>query len=86
MRVNADGHVMLRSEAPDGNSVTGYRTLRRRPTMGEDTLLVYVSNTGNTATAYTDTNVTAGVRYVYRVKTINAASPGRKSNFVRATP
>ena len=40
-------------------SVTGYRILRRRPSQGEDTLLVYVADTGSTATTFVDTSVTA---------------------------
>ena len=49
-RVNTDGSITLTREAPDDDSVTGYQILRRRPTQGEDTLLVYVTNTGSTAT------------------------------------
>ena len=40
--VNGDGSVTLSWEAPDDDSITGYQILRRRPTEGEDTLLVYV--------------------------------------------
>ena len=58
----------------------------RRPTEGEDTLLVYVDNTNSTTTSYMDTNVTAGLRHVYRVKAINAAGLSQWSNFARATP
>ena len=47
---------------------------------------MYVADTSSTATAYTDTNVTAGVRHVYRVKAINSAGTGPRSNFARATP
>ena len=60
--------------------------LRRRPTQGEKTLLVYVADTSSTATTYMDTNVKAGIRHVYRVKAINAAGLSRWSNYVRATP
>ena len=63
--VNEDGSVTLSWDAPDDDSVTGYQILRRRPTEGEGTLLVYVENTRSTATTFTDTNVTAGVRHVY---------------------
>ena len=83
--VNGDGSITLSWEAPDG-SVTGYRILRRRPTMDEDTLLVYVSDTGTDATTYTDTAVTSGVRHAYRVKAINSAGIGPRSNFVSITP
>ena len=84
--VNADGHIVLSWTAPDDDSITGYQILRRRPTEGEDTLLVYVENTGDTTTTYTDTNVTAGVRYVYRVKAINAGGLSEWSNYVNPTP
>ncbi len=84
--VNGDGHIVLSWEAPDDDSITGYQILRRRPTMGEDTLLVYVADTQNTATTYTDTNVTAGVQHAYRVRAINAAGVGPVSNFVDPTP
>ena len=63
-RVNGDDSITLSWEAPDDDSVTGYRILRRRPTQGEATLLVYVSDTGSTTTTWTDTNVTAGIRQV----------------------
>ena len=66
--VNADGHIVLSWEAPNDDSVTGYQILRRRPTEGEATLLVYVADTQSTATTFTDTGVTAGVKHVYRVK------------------
>ena len=84
--VNSDGSVTLTWEAPSDGSITGYQILRRRPTEGENTLLVYVADTQSTATTYTDTNVTAGVQHAYRVKAINAAGPGPVSNFVNLTP
>ncbi len=62
--VNEDGSVTLSWDAPEDASVIGYQILRRRPTEGEATLLVYVENTGSTATTFTDTDVTAGVRHV----------------------
>ena len=84
--VNGDGHIVLTWEAPSDDSITGYRILRRRPTEGEHTLLVYVADTQSTATTYTDTNVTAGVQHAYRVRAINAAGAGFVSNFVNVTP
>ena len=80
------GNVILSWDAPSTGEVTGYQILRRRPTMGEDTLRVYVSNTGNTDTTFTDTSVAVGIRHAYRVKAINSAGTGPQSNFVRATP
>ena len=84
--VNGDGSVTLNWEAPDDDSITGYRVLRRRPYEGEKTLLVYVENTGSAATAWTDTGVTAGTQHVYRVKAINAAGAGERSNYVNVDP
>ena len=84
--VNDDGSVTLNWDAPDDDSVTGYRILRRRPTEGEEDLLVYVENTGSAAATYTDTGVTAGIRHVYRVKAINEAGLSQQSNYVRVEP
>ena len=84
--VNPDGSITLTWEAPGDDSITGYQILRRRPTEGEDTLLMYVADTQSTATTYTDTNVTAGVQHAYRVRAINAAGTGPVSNFVNVTP
>ena len=66
--------------------MTGYQILRRRPTEGETSLLVYEQDTGSTATSFTDQNVEAGISHVYRVKAINAAGTGEWSNFVRVEP
>ena len=84
--VNGDGQIVLSWEAPGDDSITGYQILRRRPTEGEDTLLVYVADTQSAATTYTDTNVTQGVQHAYRVKAINAVGLSRQSNFVNVTP
>ena len=84
--VNADGHIVLSWEAPDDDSVTGYQILRRRPSEGESALLVYVADTQSTATTFTDTGVTAGVKHVYRVKAINVAGLSGWSNYVNPTP
>ena len=83
---NADGTVTLSWDAPDDDTVTGYQILRRRPTEGENTLLVHVNDTGSTATEYTDRNVTPDVRHAYRVKAINAVGLGKQSNYVTVTP
>ena len=84
--VNSDGSITLTWNAPSGQGVTGYQILRRRAAMGEKALLVYVQNTGTTATTFTDTGVTAGTRHNYRVKAINEAGPGKRSNVTRADP
>ncbi len=84
--VNEDGSVTLTWEAPDDDSVTGYLIVRRRPYQGEKTLLVYVADTGTTATIWTDTNVTAGTQHVYRVKAINDAGVGKQSSYANVNP
>ena len=84
--VNVDGHIVLSWTAPNDDSITGYQILRRRPSEGESVLLVYVADTQSTATTFTDTGVTAGVKHVYRVKAINAAGLSGWSNYVNPTP
>ena len=84
--VNAAGHIVLSWTAPDDDSITGYQILRRRPSEGEGALLVYVADTQDTATTFTDTGVAAGVKHVYRVKAINAAGLSGWSNYVNPTP
>ncbi len=84
--VNADGTITLSWDAPDDDSVTGYQILRRRPREGEDTLLVYVADTGATATTYTDANTPSGTLYVYRVKAIYGEVLSKRSNYVNVDP
>ena len=45
-------------------------------------LRVYVEDTRSTITSYTDTAAPRGTLYVYRVKAINSAGVGPRSNFV----
>ena len=79
---NADGSVSLYWNAPD-DEVTGYRIDRRRYSLGEPKGLVYVEDTGSTATAYTDTEVTAGAPHSYRVQAIRGAELGEKTKFFK---
>ena len=78
--------MTLSWDAPNDDSVTGYQILRRRSREGEKILLVYVNNTGSTATEYTDNDVTPDVLHAYRVKAANAVGLSRQSNFVNVTP
>ena len=75
---NADGSVTLHWNAPD-DEVTGYRIWRSRHSLGEHDMLVYVSDTGSTATTYTDTGVVAGVPHAYRVQTIRDGVLGERT-------
>ena len=75
--------------------MTSYHILLHRPKEGEETLIVYFSDMGNTATTYTDTgtDLDAGIdldagtdldaRYGYHVKAKNAHDQSDVSNFAR---
>ena len=84
--VDENRGVVLSWQAPDDDSVTGYRILRRRPSMGEQTLEILVADTGSIATTHTDQSATHGVKHAYRVRAINDAGVGPRSNYVNATP
>ena len=67
----SDGAVVLTWTAPVVDyKVSSYHILRHRPEQGEAEPLVYVDQTPNKDTSYTDTEVEPGVLYVYRVKAI----------------
>ena len=74
-----DDTVSLSWTAPtDGAAVTGYRIWRR--VMGsENSLSVVVQNTGNTGAAWTDSNVSTGTNYVYRVQGLGEHGGGELS-------
>ena len=80
---NSDLTITLNWTPPDDDSVTGYQILRRRPQMGEKSLLVLVADTGTAAATFTDETSTDQTRYVYRVKAINSAGTSDRSNYVR---
>ena len=82
---NADGSVTLYWNAPD-EDVTGYRILRHRHSLGELDPLVYVADTGSTATAYTDTGMVAGVPHNYRVQAIRDGVLGERTIQIRIFP
>ena len=85
-RFTQAGSVTLSWDTPDDETITGYQVLRGVPTEGEETLAVYVEDTGSVDTSYTDTDVVAGTAYVYRVKAINAAEVSEWSNSARVDP
>ena len=81
-----ENKVTLSWTAPqeDAESVDGYEILRRRPNRDETTLTTLVADTESTATTYTDATANeAGVRYVYRVKSLRGDDVSLSSNFDR---
>ena len=80
--LNDDGSITLTWNAPTGD-VDGYQILRRRPQQGESELAVYVGDTGNEATTWTDTDTSLDTRYVYRVKARNGDLLSEWSNYAR---
>ena len=67
---------------PGDASITGYLILRRIPGVDpEGHFDELVADTGTTATAYTDASVSAGTRYTYRIKAINAAGTSERSRW-----
>jgi hypothetical protein len=81
-----NSNIVLSWAGPDDAGITGHRNLRPRPTEDEDTLLVYVTDTGNIPATHTDTNAQAGVGSVCRVEAISSARLSPRSNFTRAMP
>ena len=68
--------------------VTGYRILRRRPSLGEYRLGELVADTGSTLTTYLDTDVTSGTRYIYRVMALRdgVAAPWSRTKLTYQAP
>ena len=70
--------IDLNWKAPEG-TVTGYQILRLQSGC-DDTLSIFVEDTGSTDTTYTDTDVEDGITYTYRVKAINGETTGEHSD------
>ena len=81
-----DGGVSLSWSAPaeDAGSVTGYEVLRA---VGEGDMATLATDTGSTATTYSDASATAeGETYAYQVKAIRGQARSRASNRVSLVP
>ena len=77
--------VSLTWDAPADSTVTGYVILRLRREVDQlGNFHIHVENTGNADTAYTDRDVEAEARYVYRVQARNGNRIGERSNFFNA--
>ncbi|WP_419921606.1 fibronectin type III domain-containing protein [Candidatus Poriferisodalis sp.] len=93
LSVSASSHdsVTLTWDDPGDASITGYQVLRRSRDgssyddgEGAAEFVAIVDDTGSAATSYTDTSVTLHTRYVYRVKSRNAAGLSPRSSYVNA--
>ncbi|MGC8913692.1 MAG: fibronectin type III domain-containing protein, partial [Thermoplasmata archaeon] len=75
--------IALKWDEPDngGANITAYRIYR----WTDDENETIIEEIDGNKTFYTDTNVTAGKTYHYRVSAVNAAGEGEKSNEVSAT-
>ena len=77
--------VTLSWSDPDDGSITGYRILRLN--RAEDDIgefHVHVNNTGSAATSYTDSDVEAEQRYVYRIRALNDGGESPRSSYTNA--
>ena len=63
--------------------MTGYHVLLHRPNEGEETLIVYLSDMGDTATTYTATGTDLDTMSGYHVKAKNVHGLSDVSNFAR---
>ena len=82
--VTADS-VTLLWDPPADHTVTSYQVMRLdREIHALDENHVYVDNTCNRETTFTDTDVEAGKRYLYRVKARNSGGLSEQSNFYHA--
>src|SRR5207245_2563013 len=66
-----------------GSAITGY--MIERSANGGSTWSTIASNSGSTATTYSDTGLAAGTAYTYRVSAINSVGSSLPSNNPSAT-
>ena len=87
LTAESDGtSIVLSWDDPGDNTITGYQILRRKPSLGESSLVVHVENTGTSDTTFTDENVTEHTKHVYRVRAIRGAVVSDSSPFVNHRP
>ena len=65
--------------------VTGYRILRRSPSLGQYRLGELVADTGSTLTVYLDTDVASSTAYVYRVVALRGGVAAPRSKKAKLT-
>ncbi|WP_420622352.1 fibronectin type III domain-containing protein [Candidatus Poriferisodalis sp.] len=82
LRVVSAAHdqVTIGWDDPGDASITGHRILRRlRDSYEVGRFDVIEDNTGTADTTFTDTEITPGTRYVYRVNAVNSVGVSRQS-------
>ncbi|WP_423918722.1 fibronectin type III domain-containing protein [Candidatus Poriferisodalis sp.] len=87
LRVTSEAHdaITIAWDDPGDTSITGYQILRRlRDVYEVGRFDIIAPDTATAGTVFTDTDVTASTRYVYRVKAVNAAGISALSTFLRA--
>ena len=78
--------VSLSWNDPDDDSITHYKILRRNPqTDNPGQFTTIESNTGSSATFYTDSTVASETKYVYRVVAVNEAGDSPQSGYVNVS-
>ena len=87
LRVTSEAHdaITIAWDDPGDTSITGYQVLRRlRDVYEVGRFDIIAADTATAGIVFTDTDVTASTRYVYRVKAINADGISAQSTFLRA--
>ena len=75
------GQVTIGWDAPEDDSITGYRILRRVQWGPEETL---VSDTGPGVTGWVDRQVLPDTAYAYRLQALHDGQPGARSRYLFA--
>ena len=83
--LQAHDQITIAWDDPGDASITGYQVLRRlRDSYQVGRFDIIAADTATAGTVFSDTDVTASTRYVYRVKAINAVGISAQSTFLRA--